>query len=262
MTLPQPSGGFEWVQESWGPALRCAPLSAVALHCFSTRKLELGAPEETAGWTALARALDADLKSIVRMAQVHGTAVFEPPAGRPPARRVDDWPQADIAITADPFLVLTVRGADCVPILIADPRTGGVAAVHAGWKGAAAGAALAAVQALAWRFGSEPDDLIAAVGPGIGPCCYVVGDEIVGRFAAHPDASRWFTRPEGDQTLHLDLWRATHDQLARAGVSPENIHACDLCTSHHPDLFHSYRRDGQSAGRLVGAIRSGRGTTP
>jgi YfiH family protein len=152
-----------------------------------------------------------------------------------------------------------VRVADCVPILLADHHTGAIAAVHAGWKGTAAGAAVIAVRALASRYGTRPENVIAGVGPSIGPCCYEVGSDLAGHFSSHAEASNWFTR---DAKPHLDLWRATRDQLARAGVPPRQIHVCALCTFDHPALFHSYRRDGNNAGRLVAAIRSVPGRTP
>jgi copper oxidase (laccase) domain-containing protein len=101
--------------------------------------------------------------------------------------------------------------------------------------------------------------VIAAVGPSIGPCCYEVGPDLVSHFASHAQASQWFTR---DGKPHLDLWRATRDQLAGAGVPRQRIHVCALCTFDHPALFHSYRRDGSNSGRLVAAIRTAPGRTP
>jgi polyphenol oxidase len=273
MAFPKPSGDFEWVQESWGAALRCTPLAAIAAHCFSTRDLALEGvrDEEQSGWEDLARALHVDHAALAKMRQVHGADVFEaekgvgcnfPLPGRgklhPTPFSYGDWPEADIAITRDRSIALTVRTADCVPILLGDRRTGAVAAVHSGWKGTAAGAAMTAVWALERRFSSKPSDLVAAVGPSIGPCCYDVGNDLVPQFAQHPEARRWFSTAS---TLRLDLWQATRDQLERAGVPARQIHVCELCTSHHPDLFHSYRRDGKAAGRLVAAVRSAPDTT-
>jgi YfiH family protein len=268
MFLPKPSGEFEWVQESWGAALRCRPLDAVAHHCFSTRELELEGVrgDGRTRWQDLANTLGVELNALVRMRQVHCADVFE--ARREngiwtfPIRRsdsYDDWPEADIAVSDDPDVALSVRAADCVPILLADRRTGAIAAIHAGWKGTAAGASMVAVQSLTSRFGTNPEDVIAAVGPSIGPCCYEVGPNLASHFASHAEAPRWFTR---DARPHLDLWSATRDQLASAGVPPQQIHLCALCTFDYPALFHSYRRDGRHAGRLVAAIRSAPGRTP
>jgi YfiH family protein len=261
MAFPQPSGGFQWVQEAWGPALRCAPLAPVAPHCFTTRELQLQGVrgEDRHGVHALAQALGVADAALVRMRQVHGVRVFGPARGKPLPLHYDDWPEGDIAISDDPSVAVTVRVADCVPTLLADPRTGAVAAIHAGWKGTAAGAVGEAVRALASRFGTRPGDLVSAVGPSIGPCCYEVGHELVRQFSGHEDADRWFlpgTKPR------LDLWQATRDQLVRVGVPRERIHVCELCTFDHPALFHSYRRDGTAAGRLVAAIRSAPGTRP
>jgi polyphenol oxidase len=244
MSYPQPSGEFEWVQESWGAALRCRPLSEVAPHYFSTRQDE---PERT-----LAEALGVELQALVRMKQVHCADVFL-------ARgRQSSIPTADIAVTDDPAIALSVRTADCVPILLADRGSGAVSAVHAGWKGTAAGAVIAAVDSLTSTYGTRPEDVIAAIGPSIGPCCYEVGPELRAHFSAHLSSAAWFTDPAQP---HLDLWRATREQLARAGVPVRQIHVSELCTFDHPSVFHSYRRDGKNAGRLVAAIRSARGTT-
>jgi hypothetical protein len=254
--LPKPSGDFEWVQESWGAALRCRPLGAVAPHLFSTQTLQLTAsPEDQpASWAALGAALGVDRANVVRMRQVHCADVFDA------SERFSEaaWPEADIAISDRPTVAITVRAADCVPILLADSRSGAVAAIHAGWKGTAAGAAIAAVGAMRAKYRSHPADLIAAIGPCIGPCCYEVGADVAEAFKSHPEAESWFT---ADSKPHLDLWRATRDQLVRAGVSAERVHLAALCTFDHPQVFPSFRRDGQRAGRLVAAIRSGRGTT-
>ncbi|HKY23429.1 MAG TPA: peptidoglycan editing factor PgeF [Vicinamibacterales bacterium] len=258
MVLPKPNGDFEWVQESWGAALRCTPLAAIAPHLFSTRALTIDGThaDDGAGWEALARAFGVEREGLVRLRQVHGAGIFE--AQEILSCASSEWPEADVAITGDPALALTVRAADCVPILLADRCTGAVAAVHAGWKGTAAGAVQAAVRELESKHGSDPRDVVAAVGPSIGPCCYEVGDELARQFTAHPDAPRWFS---SDRKPRLDLWRATYDQLERAGLPTKQIHVCALCTFDHPALFHSYRRDGAAAGRLVAAIRSAPGKT-
>lgn len=239
MSLPQPSGDFEWVQAPWGAALRCRPLAAIAPHYFSTR---LDAPEQT-----LADALGVGLDHLVRMKQVHRADVFVA-NGRSLSK-----PEADIAVTDNPSIALSVRVADCVPVLLADRRANTVAAIHAGWKGTAAGAVMVAVRSLTSNYGTVPSDIVAAIGPSIGPCCYEVGPDLAGHFSAHPESATWFTR---DAKPRLDLWRATRDQLARAGVLPEHIHVVALCTFDHPALFHSYRREATNAGRLVSAIRS------
>ncbi|MCM3878763.1 MAG: peptidoglycan editing factor PgeF [Vicinamibacterales bacterium] len=258
MILPKPTGEFEWTQESWGSALRCTALATTARHLFSTRQLTIpGSPtEDTASWSVLARALDLDSSrnALVCLRQVHRAGVFEAAAEIAARSPVAEWPEADIAISRDAAVGVTVRAADCVPVLLADRVTGAVSAIHAGWRGTAAGAVGAAVEAMTTRFGTEPRNVVAAVGPSIGPCCYTVGEELPGKFTSHRDAQRWFTRTRDG--LRLDLWRATRDQLERAGVSAGNVHVSGLCTFDHPGIFHSYRRDGHKAGRLVAAIRA------
>jgi polyphenol oxidase len=259
MSLPKPSGGFEWVQAPWGVALRCRPLAATAPHYFSTRQ---DAPEQT-----LADALGVGLDALVRLRQVHRADVFvatktDPDpvsqAGGKKGSRSNFRPEADIAVTDDPSIALSVRMADCVPVLLGDRRTGAVAAIHAGWRGTAAGAVMVAVESLKSTYATNPADVVAAVGPSIGPCCYEVGPDLASHFSSHVEASTWFTP---DAKPHLDLWRASRDQLARAGVLPQHIHVAELCTFDHPALFHSYRRDAKHAGRLVAAIRSAPGRT-
>ena len=249
MNVPAVPGAFHWTGETWGAALRCGPLEPVAPHLFTTRHLPLASPED---WQRVAEALGA--RSVQTLTQVHGCAVVTLRKG---VRLRDDKPEADVLVSDDPDVAIAVRAADCVPILIADQRTGAVAAVHAGWRGTAAGAATAAVKALERDFGARPADLIAAIGPSIGPCCYEVGSELVDAFAAAGHErhliDRWFISIEG--RLRLDTWAANRDQLTLAGLDDQNIHSCGLCTATNLNLFPSYRAEGQQAGRIAGAIK-------
>ena len=133
-----------------------------------------------------------------------------------------------------------------------------MAAAHAGWRGTAAGVARKTVRAMGERFGTRAGDLVVAIGPSIGPCCYRVGEELLAAFGA--EGRRWFYRLS--QELMLNLWSANRDQLAEAGVNGEHIHVAELCTAMHPDLFPSFRRDGEGTGRIAAAIRSAPGRTP
>ena len=252
MTLPKPNGDFEWTQEAWGPALRCGALSG--RHFFTTRKLELrGAPHETArAWGQIAETLGVAPERVQQLRQVHGASAVEV-SPQTLQGLSQEWPEADVAISNDPTIGVAVRVADCVPLLLSDPRTGAVAAVHAGWRGMAAGAPMAAVSALGRTYGVLPADLVAAAGASIGPCCYTVGPELPGQFALHPEAPSWFFQDDG---LRLDLWRATHDQLRRAGLEEKNIHVSKLCTACHTELFCSHRKEKERTGRLAGVIRS------
>jgi hypothetical protein len=184
-------------------------------------------------------------------------------------------PAADILYSDDPALAIAVQAADCLPLLFADSRTGAVAAAHAGWRGLAQGVPSSAVRTLEEQFGSRPSDLVVAVGPSIGACCYEVGDEVRHGFLEAGFSpgllSRWFLdaprqsnenppstpvpRPLRPGRRYLDLWEASRQQLEAAGVPPAQICVAGLCTASHPRLFCSYRRDGGGAGRLAGAIR-------
>jgi len=253
---PSAGDGFEWTSEAWGPALRCTPLGEVAAHLFTTRPLALERAEsDGAAWRTLAGAMGVAPAGLRRVRQVHGTAVACYRAGESAA---DGLRAADIIVTDDSALAVAVQVADCVPLLVADRRSGAVAAAHAGWRGTMAGVAAAAVAALAREFGARPADLVAAAGPSIGPCCYEVGEEVREAFrqAGFGEArvGRWFAEgPRGRP--YLDLWRATADQLEAAGVPPPAIHLSASCTATHRQTFWSYRADGPGTGRLAGAIR-------
>ena len=255
MPEPQPSEGFEWTQEPWGPALRCTPLSEVAFHLFTTGNLRLTDDERE--WTMVAERMGVERSRVALIRQVHGADVAIVRAGHDAhASR----PEADVVISDDPRSAIAVRVADCAPILLADRRLGVVGAAHAGWRGTARRAAGAAVAAMTSAFGSRPVDLVAAVGPCLGPACGEVGPEVVEAFrdAGHPpaDIDRWFTRgPSGRP--HVDLWRANRDQLTAAGLAGSQVHVARLCTKTHPALLHSYRVDGRNAGRMAAIIRAG-----
>jgi YfiH family protein len=269
---------FEWARYPWGPSVRCRALAAVADHCFTTRAPALGSGPLVPGdgWHRVALAMGLSPHAIVRLRQVHGNRVVSIrrhdafPPGAP------GWNAGDIAASDHPGLAVCVKVADCVPILLADTRNGSVAAVHAGWRGTAAGAARSAVGALCEQFGAAPGDLVAAIGPSIGPCCYRVGQDVRAAFEAAGtrdlDLDAWFSRVPaiealrgvpgtdpaasgGGPALFLDTWAANADQLRAAGVPASQIHLSRLCTSCHRDVFHSYRVDGERAGRMIGVIK-------
>jgi YfiH family protein len=258
--LPQVPEAFYWTHEPWGPALRCRRLERVAPHVFTSRQLTLsGRPEGEAIGELL------DVGRVAMLTQIHGNAVV---AVRSDARPADAAPRpdADALVSDDPGVAVAVRAADCVPLLMADMKRGVVAAVHAGWRGTAAGVAVAAVNALAREFGTAPRDLVVAVGPAIGPCCYEVGSDLVDAFAAagheRHRIDRWFVSPppprgsRDRQALRLDLPGANRDQLILAGVVEENIHDVGLCTAMHLDVLTSYRAEKEQAVRLIAAIRA------
>ena len=259
MPLPSLPAAFRWTSQPWGAALVCGPLAQSAVHLFTTRALTLrvgadaGADE---GWSQLAASMAVPASRLLRLRQVHGRDVVVVSAGgEGPA--VDPAPEADALASNDPGAALVIRGADCVPVLMADRRLGVVAAAHAGWRGTAARTAVAALDALRERWGTRPEDLVVALGPSIGPCCYQVGEGLVEAFAGAghqaPARDRWFTR---GADLRLDLWRANVDLLVEAGVPAAQIHVSGLCTACHLEQCFSYRKEGEHTGRLAGVIRA------
>jgi len=153
------------------------------------------------------------------------------------AGRAGELGCGDALLENTPGAVVAVKTADCIPILLVDERRRAVAAVHAGWRGTAARIAQRALLAMLVRFGTESADVRAAIGPGIGKCCYEVGPEVAARFG------------ETGRT-YIDLAAANRDQLAGAGVALERIYTANLCTMCLAGEFHSFRRDKEAAGRL------------
>ena len=274
MAFTQPNDGFTWVQAAGGPALRCTALEPFADHLFTTRGWRLGSTTREGGddgWAEVAAAVSVDPVDLVRLHQVHGASVVAARRGA-----AAPWPRADIQITGDPAIAMAVQSADCVPLLVADARTGVVAAAHAGWRGLVARVPEVVVSVLARECSSRPSDLIVAIGPSIGACCYEVGPDVRDAFRAagfdEDDLADWFfddppptavnpSMPAISDTRRanhwfFDGWSAARHQLERADVPPDRIHVAALCTASHPDLFCSYRRDGSPAGRMAAAIRS------
>lgn len=264
MSLPAVPDAFRWTDESWGSALRCIPLEAIAPHLFTTRQLLLSSAHDA---RRMAAAVGAPEVEMVR--QVHGRDVAVVRDGQRPPAAIE----ADALVSNDPAVAIAVRAADCVPLLMADRVRGVVAAVHAGWRGTAARVAVAALHALAREFGTRPGDVVAAIGPSIGPCCYDVGSELVDAFAAAGHErhliDRWFVlRARADlesrgsfaasrPRLRLDVAGANRDQLILAGVNEADIHASALCTAMHLELLTSYRAEKANAGRLGAVIAAG-----
>ena len=220
------------------PALGAVP---GLTHGFERRLGPPGWESRAAGRARVSAAL-AGVGELLLLKQVHGCTVLAAPwAG---------LPEADAAVSDRPGLVVGIETADCLPILIVDPTRCSAAAVHAGWRGTAAGITGRAVEALIAQ-GSRALDLIAALGPGIGVCCYEVGEELRGVFG---EDSQVVFRPGPRGKPHLDIRLASVRQLRRAGLAADRIHHVDECTYCRPDLYHSFRREGQGAGRMLNYV--------
>ena len=251
------------------PLLVSASIPAPFRHGFSTRaggvspapyqSLNLGSkwgdsPENVAE-NRRRLLLASAARAMYAVSQVHGTRVVRVAAGDDPETVKGE--QADGLCSDGAGLGLSVHVADCVPALIADPRTGACAALHAGWRGTVAGVATAGVAALAGGFGCHPEDLRVALGPCIGPCCFDVGPEVAAAFeAAWPGAHAQGVVVEtaGFQP-RVDLRQCLRLQLQAAGVLPEHIDASSDCTACDPaGRFYSFRHSGRQTGQLVGFI--------
>lgn len=150
--------------------------------------------------------------------------------------------EGDALLTNRPGVAASVRTADCFPILLADTRNRAVAAIHAGWRGTAAGVAVEALGRMRVEFGTQPADVIAAIGPGIGVCCYEVGEEVARQFGL-------------ERAGKLDLAAENLRQLTQLGVPASRITHVRTCTFCDSVNFHSWRRDRERAGRMISYIR-------
>ncbi len=207
--------------------------------------------------------------ALIPLKQVHSDVVHRISAGA-----VEALP-GDASITNVRNVLLSVQTADCVPILLVDPRKRAVAAIHAGWRGTLARIAEKSVGRMIQEYGSKPADLIVAIGPSIGPCCYEVGVELVSKFTAQfVDAAEYFDEPRtGDEpnpiqwlnmkppghqpppkNVHLDLREANVSQLRSTGIRAANIHVSALCTACNTDIFFSYRKESTRSGRSLAVI--------
>jgi len=192
---------------------------------------------------------------LVTVRQVHGVVVQVAGRGSGPLSTPDGKAvlQGDGLVTNEPGLMLGVQTADCVPVLLADTRMRTVGAFHAGWRGTVARIVEAGVGTMGERFGSRPEDLIAAVGPSIGPCCFEVGDEVAAAFASELVSVRSSGKP------HVDLWEANRRQLLAAGVPSSAITVlgeCTVCsrTRQGRRKYFSHRAEHGVTGRMLNVI--------
>jgi YfiH family protein len=206
----------------------------------------------------LAGALGTSLTSLTLARQVHDdhvSVVTEDMRGEGAVDHEGAIDQTDAMVTDVPGTCLMILLADCVPILLCDPSKNVVGVVHAGWKGTVQCLAQKTVHMLGSTFGCSPKDLVAGIGPSIGPCCYEVGPEVAElaeqAFGVEQDILKR-TSPDGKG--HFDLWKANQMQLMRAGIPEVNIELAGLCTYHHADRFYSYRHDKGKTGRFGAGI--------
>jgi polyphenol oxidase len=224
------------------------------------------------------RAMGGEKMRVVTLRQIHSDVAHrvDPLNARVLAK---EPPRGDALFTQEPGILLAVETADCVPILLADTKRRAIAAIHSGWRGTLRRIAAKTLGRMQMEFGTRPEDVLAALGPGIGRCCYAVGSDVAREFEAQFPAARdwfdgafdalasgrsdphwlpWLTMcPPGHQrpspTVNLDLIAANRAILADAGVPVCQISASGFCTACRSDLFFSYRRE-RTTGRMIAAI--------
>jgi YfiH family protein len=201
----------------------------------------------------LARAFGARVEKLVTVTQVHGNDLLLLDQPNPDFSHFLKL-ECDGIVTNQPGVMIGVCVADCAPVLLLDPVNRVVAAIHAGWRGTVEGIVAKGVEAMVNLFDSRPRDILAAIGPTIGACCYEVDEPVVQAFrkAGHDFDS--FADPSDARKWRLDLAKANLRQLLKAGMAEENIESSELCVSCEKDLFFSYRRDKGETGRQMGFI--------
>ncbi len=197
----------------------------------------------------LCAALGTDVSRVVLTHQVHRDTirvVTGEDAGKGLWRRRDY--DADAFITDQPGLPIAVFSADCIVVLLCDPVRRAVGAVHAGWRGTALNITGQTVGAMIRTFGTDPADLVCAIGAGIGPCCFETHDDVPEAMrAAYGEEAEPFLRPKGMKWT-VDLKGLNRRSLERCGVPRENISVSALCTACHPELYWSHRAMGDARG--------------
>lgn len=184
--------------------------------------------------------MNISIESIAKPIQCHSnevTRVNEP----------GEYPNCDALITNITGVALIVTVADCVPIMLYDPICKAIAIIHAGWRGTVNNIVEKTITKMCNEFGSKPIDMLAYIGASAGVCCYEVSGEMVGMF----ENKVVFCR---NQKLYIDLKEANRSQLSQQGVNDINIEVCNFCTICENKLFHSFRREGKQAGRMLAVI--------
>jgi hypothetical protein len=212
---------------------------------------------------------------IITLRQLHSNCVVQAVAADAARKRPH---KADGQMTEEPGLLLAIQTADCIPVLVADRRRRTVAAFHAGWRGTVKRIVESGIGRMRLAFASRPEDLIAAIGPGIGPCCCAVGEEVLSAFESQFSYARELFREVDDAdplrrkypllfmtqrapghspirySLHVDLIEANRRQLLAAGLNPQSIQVVGGCTQCHTELFFSHRASRGHAGRMMAVI--------
>ena len=228
--------GFK-IKDENGIAYLQLPVFRRIKHAFCTR---------TGGEDVSLAALGIPPGRLLTLRQVHGAEVL---VYEEHSRALTYPLPYDAVITDKKRVALGIWTADCLPILMVDRSKRVIAAVHAGWRGIWRGVIERTVNEMRKTFESSPADILAGIGPGIGPCCYEVGTDVVSLFQnSHDTPDQLIQEREG--RTYLDLSRAAQLELSKTGIPPDNIETVPLCTCCREDLFFSFRRDKQPGRQL------------
>ncbi len=243
---------FEFRNGDGTSYLVCVPFEdAGFVSAFSTKQGAADGEELDVTASRLLGALGLKDAPLATCRQVHSAVVR---AVRSEADVLDRKTECDGLTAKRPGLLLGIKTADCVPVLIADPTTGAVGAVHAGWRGTASRIVERGFATMAALWKSDRTDCIAAIGPAVCAECYEVGPEVLARFRNEfPYAERVISNPHGDKA-NLDLKMACAIQLELCGFDPEQIFVSEACTICQNDIFPSFRREGTRAGRILSVV--------
>ena len=166
----------------------------------------------------------------------------------------DIFPDTDALITNKPGICIFIRTADCVPILLYDPTNKALAAIHSGWKSTIQEISKHTIELMQNEFGTNPKDIVAGIGPSIGPEVYEVGPEVAEVFQKHFEVNHIVTAIENSDKYLLNLWKVNKQILMESGILENKIEVAEMCTYSTPELFYSARRDGVKTGRLASGI--------
>ena len=257
------SAGFYWRERDGVRGLICRPLELAGFaNAFSTRHggvspMPSGALNLAGFNEDTAENIHENRRRFLKLLngpwtlgscwQVHGCAIR---LVRNLEDARNDTENCDALTTRAVGILLGVKTADCVPLLLADERTGAVAAVHAGWRGSVACIVPQTLARMAQEYQTRPEDVRVAIGPAANGCCYEVGSEVIEAFRERLPGMDHLIKPTRAGHALIDLQKANGALLAAAGVAPEKIHIAPLCTMCRNDLFFSYRREKVLQGRV------------
>jgi YfiH family protein len=223
-------------------------------YAFTTRQNNLGARtqgiRQPDDWKSVAEAFGISPARLVTVNQVHGETIVRVTEANYQGIRSAE---ADAMITRERGLAIGVETADCVPLLLVDPVTPAIAAVHAGWRSTVKKIVQKTVANMQNEFGSDPGRMIAAIGPAIGPECYEVDEPVMGPVREQFSFWQEVASPRGIDRWSLDLVQLIRRELMQAGLSAVNVYSFGLCTCCMADLFYSFRREGRT-GRMLSVV--------